>query len=191
MPGGALIDSPHRRSQDPNGFWFLRVNIALIAGLAMGWLAFGATVSRAHEGGEFGVEVLAERVPPGAGLPLRGAEWQANSVLSVRIRAGTSSFVELSAIRTDNDGHFETTVPLPGDLPAGPATIEVASPNGVIASAVVTVDPDSPAPSGFAQTAGAVDPESVGFDPFSLLALLALGTTGVVLALRARGRGAH
>jgi hypothetical protein len=182
VPGRALIDSRCIGSQDPHGSWLLQVRFVLIAGLVISWALHGAVTAWAHEGGEFGITIPVERVPPGADLPLVGAEWAADSFLEVRLQAGGSEFTTIGTTRTDNAGHFATALRLPESLPPGVAVIQVISTYGVLDTAVVTIDPAAPPPSLAPDIASATDTTAAGLDPVPFVALAgAVGALGLLV----------
>ena len=141
---------------------------------------------RAHENAEFGVEIPVERVAPGADLPILGAEWASNADLDVRLDVGGVT-VELGRVRTDENGHFATTVELPETLPPGIAAIQVVSDYGVLATATVTVDPAAPpAPSGAATGQHAARTSLPDFEVGPIVALLAAAGSLFLLLFRTR-----
>jgi hypothetical protein len=147
----------------------------------------------AHDGGQFGVEIPAERIPPGAELPLVGAEWAPDVTLEVNVQSGDAPARSIARIQTDEHGHFATLIDLPDDLPEGTIAVQVRSDYGVLDTAVVTLDasapPYVPAPGDILALPPAAPPE--GLDPFPVIALAAALLALLVLFLRTRARSAQ
>jgi hypothetical protein len=146
----------------------------------------------AHEGGELAISIPVERIAPGDDLPVIGEDWAPAEVLEVSLQQGTE-VTDLGAVRTGADGHFVRSIPIPATLTPGPVIIEVASAAGVRARAVVTIDPDAPAPSFQTQ-----DGESThiladeGIDLVPIVALLAaFGALGVLFIRTRRSSGTN
>jgi hypothetical protein len=149
-------------------------------------LAAAAGTVGAHDGALTSMEIPAERLPPGSTLPLIGLDFFPGEALQIRL-TGPGGATELGVVRAGPDGHFESFLDLPADLPAGPYTVDAISQSGIIIRALVTIDPAAPPASYdplFSTAAERSPAPDVDLVPFAAagLALVALG----LLVLRTR-----
>lgn len=184
LPGPRALIHVHlvprqRRAVQPPG-------VRLLAGLAGAILALTLAGSvGAHEGGTVGIDVVGDRVPPGATVSLVGEDWAPREPLRIELVASGRSF-DLGIVLAGSDGHFLTTMMIPAEAPAGPAFIDARSERGVIERAIFAIDPAAPRPAVLPMGAAAPVAGGDGVDPVPFVAV-GLAVAGLsVLLLRTR-----
>ncbi|CAN5622657.1 hypothetical protein BH20CHL7_BH20CHL7_00440 [soil metagenome] len=167
--------------------------LAGFAGTVVIGLALAVPAVVAHENGTMGIDLAADRVPPGATVTLVGEGWAAREPLRLDLVASGRTF-DLGAVLTGVDGHFVTTMMIPDDAPPGPAVVDARSERGVIERAVLTIDPDAPAPSLVATSGGSGQPvataDGIDLVPFIATGLAIAGLGGLLLRTRRATPGA-
>ena len=143
------------------------------------------TITQAHEGGELGIEIQVERVPPGETLPIVGSDWAASAPLEVWLQPAGQPRIRLGTILTGPDGHFLASVQIPSSAPSGPAAVEVVSTYGVRDTALVTIDPAAPPASARPGTIAGDSPADE-IDPFPFIALAGAITAVLLMGYKTR-----
>lgn len=147
----------------------------------------GPAGALAHDGSTTSLEVPAERVPPGSGVPLVGIDFFPGERLRIALNGVDGSTTTLGSVQAGADGHFEAVLELPAGTAAGPVTIDAISTSGITVRAMVVIDPAAPAVSYrpvFATLAEQGASSGVDVVPLLTGSLAVLGLA--VLLLRAR-----
>lgn len=76
-------------------------------------------------------------------MPLIGLDFFPDEALQIRL-TGPAGATDVGIVKAGPDGHFEAFVDIPGDVPAGPYTVDAISQSGIMVRALVTIDPTAP-----------------------------------------------
>ncbi len=90
------------------------------------------------------MEIPAERVPPGSSMPLVGLDFFPGERLRIVLNAPDGTSVALGSVQAGADGHFETFLDLPADVPTGVVGIDAISESGITVRTFVDIDPAAP-----------------------------------------------
>jgi hypothetical protein len=134
------------RSQGHRRPWLHRF-LGPVAGLATAsaLLALVALPAMAHPGGSMGINLSAERLPPGGPLEVIGTDFSPGETLQMQLVGPTGAWV-LPEVTTGPDGHFAVVLSVPADATAGFYTLDAVSLSGIIQRETFQVDPAAPAP---------------------------------------------
>jgi hypothetical protein len=123
----------------------LQASIVVVIACAGLWLAGGASITSAHEGGSMGVALVHGRLPPGAGVEIIGIDFSPEETIEVRLEGPDGRWV-IGTLTAGPDGHFAVVLPLPTDMPAGLYQVDIASSAGITFREYLQVDPVAPTP---------------------------------------------
>jgi hypothetical protein len=159
----------------------------LTASLAIA-IAVGAAPASAlgHQGGQPLLVIPMDHLVPGESFPVVAADLAPDAVVTIAI-ATADGDVHLGTVTSGPDGHFQTTLVLPSDIPEGYLLISARTSDGSEASTWVRIGSvaESPAPT----------PAGTGvdfwIDPSLLLLLGGLGLGLAAWFIRSRRAGSR
>jgi hypothetical protein len=137
-----------------------------------------AAPAAAHFGGQALVFVPEREILPGGRFTVVAADLAPNTSVALELRNEEYS-TSLGGAPAGHDGHFQTTLTMPSDVPLGFIELIATSPDGTRASTWIRVGAVADAGS-----TGSLDPSMV------MLGALVLGSAGAVGYVLLRGRAA-
>jgi hypothetical protein len=147
-----------------------------------------------------GINLSAERLPPGGALEIIGTDFSPVETLAMQLVGPTKGWA-LPSVTTGSDGHFAVVLSVPSDATPGFYTLDAISTSGIIQRETFQVDPAAPAPAltptpagpsgavaGAAPTTGPVDLDPSAWTPFIALAIVGAVFVGIVVRRRPRSQ---